>query len=165
VADHVKSFTSWKLDLLQCLAADPRIRRMVFEFAFCILQHMNSKTLQAFVSDETVRDKTGICERDAYRARQVLKATGWLDWRRTRTANIYTFSDKNVNTTFDLLELKKEARQDRREKKRRGCVLTQESEQKGGDMTQESDHVRTLESDIHLTSTPYRISASKVEAV
>jgi hypothetical protein len=138
----LRTFTSWKLDFLTCLAADPRIKPMVFEVAFCISQHIKASTRLAFVSDQTVREKTNISERDVYRARRRLKETGWLDWRRTSTANVYSFSDANMNGVRDALEIRRQARQDRR--RYRQSVRTRESE-----------HVRTRESDIHLRGTPY----------
>jgi hypothetical protein len=164
VSDDAKTFTGWKLDVLKGIAADRRIKPMEFEWAFCVMQHANQKTRSAFVGDEAIRDKTGICERESYRARRRLKETGWLDWTRTRSANVYTFRDENLNAILDILEACKEHRLESRRKKQRTHVRTQESEHNGIDRTQESKHVRTRESDIHLRATPSEIQQSKKES-
>jgi hypothetical protein len=152
--DDTKSFTSWKLDLQKYLLADPRLKPACKLVAICILHHVNVRTRQAFVSAETISDKTCVCLRDIGRARKQLKETGWLDWFHTRTANTYTFSDKNLNVMRDHEVLQKDARDTRRKQKLPSYRRTQESKSKRCRVTQESNLTWTQESDIHLTSTP-----------
>lgn len=152
--DDTKSFTSWKLDLQKYLLADPRLKPADKLVAICILHHVNVRTRQAFVGAETISDKTCVCLRDIGRARKRLKETGWLYWFHTRTANTYTFSDKNLNVMRDHAVLQKDARDIRRKQKLPSYRRTQESKSKRGRVTQESNLTWTQESDIHLTPTP-----------
>jgi len=59
----VAGFTGDKLDWLTALSADPRIDARAFEVGFCIMQHVNKRTRTAFVSTETIGEKTNIPKR------------------------------------------------------------------------------------------------------
>lgn len=111
-------FTSWKLDLLDYIHADPRLKPADKCVAFGIAQHVNMKTRDAYVSAETISDETCIGHRHVQRAIKRLKETGWLERRKTQDANIYKFDDKNVSAMIDRLLVLKEAREDRRRKRR-----------------------------------------------
>ena len=129
------------------------IGRSAFD-AICVLQHLNAKTREAFVGAETISDKTCIGVREVGRAIRGLKDTDWLEARKTSTANIYKFNEKNMNQMLDRLAMQKDARTANRNRKRDLSVRTRESERKGCARTQESEHARTRESDIHLRGTP-----------
>src|SRR6476646_7742996 len=117
MTDDAKTFTSWKLDLQKYLLADPRLKPTDKLVAICILHHVNAKTRQAFIGAETISDKTYVCLRAIDRARKRLKATKWLDWFHTKTANTYFFSDKNLNIMRDREVLQREARAEKRKQK------------------------------------------------
>jgi hypothetical protein len=163
--DGAKSFTSWKLDLLDCIHADPRLKHADKSVAYSIAQHLNAKTRLAFVGAETISDKTCVGLRDVRRAVKRLKDTGWLETRKTQTANVYQFNNKNVNTMLDRLILQKEARDIKRHKKRSASARTQESQQNASARTQESSPARTRESPVHLRGTPYRLSAFRESVI
>ncbi len=109
-----RSFTGDKLDWMTAVSADPRLDARAFEVAFCIAQHVNRKTGAAILSDDTIGDKTGIPRRWVLRARQALRETGWIDWQRTKTANVYWTKGENMNRVIDLQIMLRDARQEKR---------------------------------------------------
>lgn len=115
-ANHNRTATSRKLDWLDALAVDPAVKSFAFKIGFCIMQHVNARTGKAMVSDETIADKTSLSRRHVRNGRKLLQARGWIEWRRTRTANIYKPLDTNVNSATDLLTLRRDGREQRRKK-------------------------------------------------
>lgn len=111
---RIRTFTGRKLDWLKAVSYDKRVKPGVFEVAFCIVQHVNEKTLIAILSDETIIEKTGISRAEVGRHRKSLKDTGWLSWRRTRTANLYTPIFDETAAWLDELAAKGVARRARR---------------------------------------------------
>ncbi|MBR0801729.1 hypothetical protein JQ615_41030 [Bradyrhizobium jicamae] len=79
-----KSWTSQKLEWLNRVSVDPRVKPGTFEVGFCIIQHANAGTGIAILSDRTISDKTGISSAEVYRHRQALKELGWITWTRGR---------------------------------------------------------------------------------
>ncbi|HWX89269.1 MAG TPA: hypothetical protein VNY75_03115, partial [Rhizomicrobium sp.] len=113
-----KNSTSEKLDWLTAMVADRRLDARAKVVAFCIRQHHNQETGTAYVSDQTISDKTGIPKRWVQRARNALRGTGWIDWRRTRTANVYwTLIGPMAEITAQQWELKQQ-----RQEKRMGKI-------------------------------------------
>ena len=43
-----RTFTSWKLDLLDAMSMDPRVTASEFRVAYRLMQHANSETLAIF---------------------------------------------------------------------------------------------------------------------
>jgi hypothetical protein len=118
-SDQRRRFTGDKLDWMTALSADPRLDARAFEVGFCIAQHVNSKSGRAIVSDETISDKTGIPKRWVLRARKALKEAGWINWRRTRTANVYWTLGDRINAVTDHQIFLKDARTERQNKTRK----------------------------------------------
>lgn len=114
VVEKQRSFTGDKLDWMTALSADPRIDARGFEVGFQIAQHVNAQTGVAILSDETIVDKTGIPRRWVQRARAMLRDVGWINWKRTKTANIYWIKSDNINAVIDHQVMLREARADRR---------------------------------------------------
>jgi hypothetical protein len=90
MAELQKAFTSHKLNWLDCVASDRRLKPAAFKVAYAIMQHVNSETLVGWLSDETLVDITGISSAEVQRHRKSLKECGWLTWKRTGNANVYT---------------------------------------------------------------------------
>jgi hypothetical protein len=112
--------TGRKLDWLKCVAFDPRLKSYPYDFkvAFQIAQHVNERTGNAFVSDETIADKTGGGSvRNVWNARHRLRDAGWLTWRRTRTASVYSLNYGRVNGVLDMITVSSEARHEKRRKR------------------------------------------------
>lgn len=118
-ADQRRSFTGDKLDWMNALSADPRLDARAFEVGFCIAQHVNAERGIAIVSDETIADKTGIPKRWVLRARQSLRDAGWIDWRRTKAANIYWSLGDRINAVTDHQIILREKRTERQSKARK----------------------------------------------
>jgi hypothetical protein len=106
--------TSEKFDWLDAVMADHRIDARAKVVAYCIMQHLNRGTGFAFVSDPTITDKTGIPKRWVQRARNDLRAAGWIAWRRTGTANIYSPLTEPMPGIAEHQRILKKARRDRR---------------------------------------------------
>jgi hypothetical protein len=118
-ADQRRSFTGEKLDWMTALSADPRVDARAFEVGFCIAQHVNAESRLAIVSDDTISDKTGIPKRCVLRARRNLRDAGWINWRRTRTANIYCCLPDRINAVTDQQIILKEKRTERQTRARK----------------------------------------------
>ena len=112
-ADERRTFTSEKLDWLVALSGDPRLDARSVEVGFCIVQHVNAKSGLAILSDDTIRDKTGIPKRWVQRARKKLREADWINWRRTRSANVYWTLPTRVNIVTDYLLILREQRKER----------------------------------------------------
>jgi hypothetical protein len=115
-AEKQRSFTGSKLDWMTALSADPRIDARAFEVGFQIAQHVNMQTGVAFISDDTIGDKTGIPRRWVLRARSDLRDAHWINWKRTRTANLYWTLGDNINCVTDHQIMLRDARAERRTK-------------------------------------------------
>jgi hypothetical protein len=112
--ERKRTFTSEKLDIMNALNVDPRIKRSTFKVSVAILKHINERTGTANPSDETLSDETNLSIRTVIRAREALREYGWLIWRRTRSSNVYKFKTTNINNSLDLLALRRDDRADRR---------------------------------------------------
>jgi hypothetical protein len=108
------TFTGTKLDWLNCLAADQRISDNAFRVAFVIAQHLNWRTGQTMLSDETIADEASGSIRAVVRSRTLLRQLSWLIWRRTQIANVYSLDFRNMNAMRDAMLVAREARQERR---------------------------------------------------
>lgn len=155
-ATDLASFTSQKLDWLVCLSYDPHISPMMFEVGFAVMQHVNAKTLRAWVSDETIAEKTGVCIRDVQRARNRLRNVGWLSWKRTGKANVYEPLFDRIDSILDELTIMRDERKERQRVRRERTLMSDQrpSEQTPlaeRDQTMPSDRDTTPESDIHLS--------------
>ena len=111
---HNKTATSRKLDWLGALAVDPAVKPYAFKTGFAIVQHVNARTGWAMVSDETLADETSMTTRHVRRGRDLLRQRGWIQWKRTKTANLYRPLSKLLNSALDLLTTRRDDRQERR---------------------------------------------------
>lgn len=117
--EQQRSFTGDKLDWMTGLSADPRLDSRAFEVGFCIAQCINQHSGLAILSDETIADKTSIPKRWIQRARTLLRECGWIDWRRTKTANVYWTKGDPLNAVMDHQIMLKDCRNERRKKLRK----------------------------------------------
>lgn len=111
-----RSFTGDKLDWMTALSADPRLNARAFEIGFQIAQHVNKATGLAILSDDTLADKSSIPKRWVARARTDLREAGWIDWKRTKTANIYWTKGEHMDAITDHQIMLSDARKERRKK-------------------------------------------------
>jgi hypothetical protein len=111
-----QSWTSRKLDFLDCVSFDWLVTPYMFEVAFCIAQHANEKTGRTLkLCDTTIAEKTGGgSSRNVYPARMKLRKLGWIDWKRTQNANIYEIKFDKVERTLDEITRARDQRNERR---------------------------------------------------
>jgi hypothetical protein len=111
-----KISTSEKLDWLDAMMADDRLGSSDKIVAYCIRQHVNRDTGTAYLSDETIADKTRIGIRWVRMARNKLRAAGWITWtRKTRTsANIYSTLTGPMASIVERQQEFKKQREERR---------------------------------------------------
>jgi hypothetical protein len=160
-----KIATSEKLDWLDAVIADHRLDARAKVIAYCIRQHVNRDTGIAFVSDATITDKTGVPNRWVRRARNDLRAANWIDWKRTRTANVYSTSTEPMAAIAEQQRTLKEARDTRRRERPRVA----EHELGNSDRPQVAEHdgpqvaglVRPRVADIPLSVNPLEEPLSK----
>jgi hypothetical protein len=88
--------------------------------AVIIMNCINDKTHCWKISDETIAALLGgkHSERAIRRSRMRLKAGGWLTWKRTRDANVYTLCHGNTMDALDEIMRQRMERKQRRDKRR-----------------------------------------------
>jgi hypothetical protein len=84
-----RTFASFKFDWMKALAADPSVSARAKIIGNCILGHINQYSWEATLSDQAISDETAIALRWIVEMRNSLRASGWIDWRRTGGANVY----------------------------------------------------------------------------
>ena len=112
------TFTSRKLDWLNALATDRRFEKHPYDFkvGFYIAQCVNGGTGCAIVSDDTIADEIGGVPRSVRRARERLRARGWLTWkRRYSNSNVYKLQFTRLVEARDDKIMRREERAERRE--------------------------------------------------
>lgn len=114
-AQQLRSFTSWKLDIINCIAIDPRLTASDVRLAIILLRHLNSISGQCNPGDEVLAQQMKSDKKTVYNCRVRLRKTGWLTWKRTQKTNWYAFHDTHVNTMLDYLLSMQEANRERRE--------------------------------------------------
>jgi hypothetical protein len=162
-----RSFTSDKLEWMSCLSLDPRISPHAFEVGFQIAQHVSASSGVAVIADDTLSEYTATSRQHVLRSRKRLRETGWLNWRSTQTANVYTLSFSNINAMLDLRISNKDARNERRLKRRavaptsqhKASGVTPTSQQAVTPMSQQAVSPR---SHIHLLSNTQELTPSKI---
>ncbi len=114
-----KSWTSLKLDLLQCLSADPRVGHRDFRIAERILRQVSEDKGTAYISDATICDEVTKVDRFALNDfRKLMVSIGWIEVlprKRRKHATTYRFLTKNINPLLDVILVKREARKAARE--------------------------------------------------
>jgi hypothetical protein len=160
--DRKKTFTAAKLNWLDCVANDRNLKPAAFKVAYVIMQHVNSETLIAWPSDETLVDITGISRSQVQRHRESLKAAGWLTWERTQIANHYTPLFDRVNAGLDDILARRVKRNELRKTRR----TTQVNSPDASPATQlDASPATQLDASpamhIHLRSNTYVLTPSK----
>lgn len=132
-----RSFTSWKLDIVNALLSDSRVSHGHFRIAVRVMQAVNAETRIAHISDAVICDELPKTDRFGCNdARKRLEKLKW--WTVTRghggRASRYIFSDANVDNVLDQRALDRDARQAERARRRREYRRTRRAE---GDVVEE----------------------------
>ena len=115
------TFTGKKLDWLGCINFDRRLKHfpVAFKVAYVIANQVDETKNIAFISDEAIADKAGgVSLSQVGRSRKLLRDTGWLTWKRTYTANVYSLRSEHVSSVWDAITASNEERKERRRKRR-----------------------------------------------
>jgi hypothetical protein len=101
---------SEKLNWVDAMMADHRLDPMDRLVGYWIAQCLNRERGTAYVSDKTLADKAGVSIRSVSDARKALRAAGWIKWRRTSKANIYTLLNEPMAAVVERQKELKAAR-------------------------------------------------------
>jgi len=111
-----QKFTSIKLTWMTCVMSTgfTPFDKCV---AFIIMNAINEKTRDWKLSDETIAALMGRpgAIRSVQRARRRLRAAGWITWKRTSDANVYSLRHDNVMAAMDEIMRSRRERRTKRE--------------------------------------------------
>lgn len=113
-AEQLKTFTGWKLDLLDCMSIDPRLNDFDFRLAFTIMQFMNGKTGRCHPAQDTLAELLNVDERTVRNGLGRLRDAGWLAWIRKGRVNWYNFDTRHMNAMMDRRIAIDDARRERK---------------------------------------------------
>lgn len=121
-SEDQRSFASWKFDVEKAMMFDARLNATAFRIGVYILGCVNTESKAAYVTDETITLLVPGCRSrtTVYKARKLLKETGWISIQEGRSgrATVYRFNDNNVNPIFDVVTGKRDRRNSERQKRR-----------------------------------------------
>lgn len=116
------TFTSWKLDILNAACVDSRLTASQFRMLARVLKGLNEDKLVTILSDDVLADEVpGFkAQSSAFRARKAIAALGYWTYVEGsgRRGTRYFISDAPVNAIEDELIIKREARTERRARRR-----------------------------------------------
>ncbi|MCO6409048.1 helix-turn-helix domain-containing protein [Hoeflea alexandrii] len=118
-AENAKSATSEKLDWLDALCIDPRLRPSDFKVAFKLIQFRNAQTGICNPSYETIADETGLKPETVRACVKQLSNRGWIAVKRPNRSkpNVYRFLLDHVNGMLDRRIMLREAREEERKER------------------------------------------------
>ncbi|GJD69049.1 hypothetical protein [Methylobacterium gnaphalii] len=179
-----RSFSSWKFDIINASNADADLKPAPLRFFMRVLRAMDESkwdreagTCEARISDEAIADDVPGCtnRHTIQDHRNAVATAAWFTFvpGSGRTPTIYLISDRKVNSIFDDLDIKGEARRERRraelerfrdggkrsqpKKSRRGQTQPEKAIETGANAaTSGQDTPR-----VHLRTSPYGLSLSK----
>jgi predicted transcriptional regulator len=104
-----KTWTSAKMNWLECIAFDRDLKPVDFKVAFVIVQHTNAKTGECYPSEQTIAYKCNLSIRHIRRSLERLCTAKWITRkRRPNTSTVYTPLYNNVNRILDAIIVEKE---------------------------------------------------------
>lgn len=100
--DNRRSFSSYKFDLLDALAIDPRLTHSDFHVAYWLAQHINEQTMQCYPSQKLLGEYCHLKEESVRKCIKNLVNAGWLVKKRMgRGTNRYQFVNRNISPMLD----------------------------------------------------------------
>jgi hypothetical protein len=153
VADDERSFTSWKLDVLNAMLSDPDVTDSEFRVAAYVMRCVNQQTGEAYIGDDKLAIAIPRCDRQrVWRIRKSLTDQGWweVDTGHGARASRYRFLDNKVPEIFDRLDFERAKLQaERMRRKAEGPVRAKPSDVVGSQRTDVAD-----EQPVHLQGSP-----------
>ena len=124
-SENAKSATSEKLDWLDALCLDPRLRTSDFKVAFKLMQFRNAQTGLCNPSYETIADETGLKPETVRVCVKKLSKSGWIAVRRPNYSkpNVYGFLYDHVNPMLDRRIMLRDARAELRKERMEETAL------------------------------------------
>ncbi|HEY0124078.1 MAG TPA: helix-turn-helix domain-containing protein [Rhizobium sp.] len=124
--EEVKSFTSWKLDILDAISCDMALHDIDVRVAFRLMQHVNARTRDAHPSLERIAAQVGVSRDTVMRSlTRMCDAEGgrhWINRARADRTQPYTYSfvTGRLNAVVDgKIDREDRAREAAQEKKRK----------------------------------------------
>lgn len=121
-----QAFTSWKFDILDAMSCDAELQDIDFRVAFRLMQHINSKGLDAHPSLERLAAQIGVSRDTVMRSLNRLSdpkgACHWINRRRSGRTQpyLYSFAIDRLNSVIDgKLSREDRARETSDERKRK----------------------------------------------
>ena len=110
-SEKLRSFTSWKLEVLNAMSVDEAVTDLDFRVAFRIMQHINSVSRIAWPSVPRLGAQLKKSDDRIMAATKRLAEIGWITKSRKsqKAPNEYSFRDDRVNTALDGMLLRIEA--------------------------------------------------------
>lgn len=111
-AEKLRSFTSWKLEILNAMSVDEAVTDLDFRVAFRIMQHINSVSRIAWPGVPRLGAQLSRSDDRIMASTKRLSEIGWLTkWRKSQKApNEYSFHDDRVNIALDSMLQRLEAK-------------------------------------------------------
>ena len=141
-----RSFTSWKLNVLNALVSDRKVSDGQFRIAARVLEAVNADTGKAYITDRTLADDVPRTDKaKCTGARKHLQEMGWWTYApgRSGRATEYRFKDDRVNQIHQRLA-DREQRQAEREKREKSDRRKQDTRE-GNSMPRKPLPTRTRE--------------------
>jgi|GEM_PF-6169069 len=118
-----RSFTSWKLRILDAMSCDIEVSDIDFRVAFRVMQHVNARTGQAHPSIDRIAAQIGVSRHTVMRSlkwltgevkRKDRSGPVWIDRgrRNRREPYFYTFREDRIGAVMDAKILREEDAKD-----------------------------------------------------
>lgn len=119
VSGDLATFTSRKLDLINAMLIDPRLKASGFRVAVVVLQFLNSETGQCNPALGTIAELVNLSVRTVENGLVSLRETGWIRWTRgnRQKSNHYQFDMTNVGAMLDRRTSIDDARRERQRRR------------------------------------------------
>lgn len=142
IAENAKSATSQKLDWMDALCIDPRLRPSDFKVAFKLMQFRNAQTGLCNPSYETIADETGLKPETVRACVRQLSKCGWIAVKRPNRSkpNIYRFLHDHVNHMLDRrIMLREERAEQRKERANKSALQAFDRDEENGALSDDRD--------------------------
>lgn len=123
--ENARSATSEKLDWLNALRIDPRLRPSDYKVASALISFRNAITGVAYPSYETLADETCLKPETVRTCVKKLSEAGWIKVQRPKRSmpNVYKFSHEHVNAMLDRRTMLRDARAEIRQERSNAKML------------------------------------------
>lgn len=113
-------FAGFKLDLIQALNSHKGLLKSDLSVATALIKHLGIESLQAYPSQETLSEITGMSVRNVIKCLERLRDGGWISWERgnMHKPNIYEFNEQKAAQEISRMK-EEDAERTRRSRERK----------------------------------------------